>query len=367
MSTFDAQNIESTSGGAPDFSQGLNVGGSDITTLITMTEYYSQASAPSTPANGAVWWDGSVAYQYVGGAWRILSLSPPPTWYGDRGLFAGGNTGSRVNTIQYISIPTTGNATDFGDLLNSVDSVGGVSDGGRGVFAGGYIATNIIQYVAIATTGNATDFGDLTLARQVRDGRCSDGVYGLFAGSSTSNNIVDYITIATTGNATDFGDMLGARSAPAGCSDGTKGVIAGGFPGATGYGDDVIQYFIVATPGNAVDFGDLTQARYGLGGASNKTRGVFGGGTDGSFTDTIDYITIATPGNAIDFGDLTLARRYVTASANGIRAVFGGGQGTPVVTRASTIDYVTIDTPGNATDFGDLLAGMIAAGSCSGD
>lgn len=77
MSTFNTTNIESTSGGAPEFSQGLNVGGSSITSLITMTEYYSQAGEPSSPANGAFWWDGTTGYQYVGGAWRILSLTPP--------------------------------------------------------------------------------------------------------------------------------------------------------------------------------------------------------------------------------------------------------------------------------------------------
>ena len=77
MSRFNTPNIESASGGAPSFSQGLNVGGSDITSVITMSEYYSQAGEPSAPANGALWWDGTTAYQYVGGAWRILSLTPP--------------------------------------------------------------------------------------------------------------------------------------------------------------------------------------------------------------------------------------------------------------------------------------------------
>lgn len=37
-----------------------------------------------------------------------------PPWYGGRGLFAGG--GGLDNTIDYITIDTTGNATDFGDL-----------------------------------------------------------------------------------------------------------------------------------------------------------------------------------------------------------------------------------------------------------
>jgi len=36
-----------------------------------------------------------------------------------RGLFGGGTTPSFSNVIDYITIATTGNATDFGDLLNS--------------------------------------------------------------------------------------------------------------------------------------------------------------------------------------------------------------------------------------------------------
>jgi FlaG/FlaF family flagellin (archaellin) len=35
---------------------------------------------------------------------------------GDRGIFAGGSTGSTTNVIDYVTITTTGNATDFGDL-----------------------------------------------------------------------------------------------------------------------------------------------------------------------------------------------------------------------------------------------------------
>jgi hypothetical protein len=81
-------------------------------------------------------------------------------------LFAGGFSGSAKNTIDYVTIATTGNATDFGDLYTSRSSVGGCSNGTRALFGGGNSTTNIIQYVTIQTTGNATDFGDLTVARQ---------------------------------------------------------------------------------------------------------------------------------------------------------------------------------------------------------
>ena len=38
------------------------------------------------------------------------------------------------------------------------------------LIAGGYAAVNVIQYVTIASTGNTTDFGDLTWAGGYRCG-----------------------------------------------------------------------------------------------------------------------------------------------------------------------------------------------------
>jgi hypothetical protein len=50
----------------------------------------------------------------------------------------------------------------------------------RGLFVGGYAAnvTNVIDYVTIDTTGNVTDFGDLTISRNSFAG-CSNGHGGL--------------------------------------------------------------------------------------------------------------------------------------------------------------------------------------------
>ena len=87
---------------------------------------------------------------------------------GIRGVFGGGSPGpTQINTIEYITIATAGNVTDFGDLFYAQGNGGGTSNGTRGIFAGGSGAayTNVIQYVTIASTGNAADFGDLTLAR----------------------------------------------------------------------------------------------------------------------------------------------------------------------------------------------------------
>ena len=147
-----------------------------------------------------------------------------------RGVFAGGNSGGSVtNSIEYVTIATTSNATDFGDIAFARERVAGCSSLTRGLIAGGYInyspytRYNNIEYVTIATTGNSTDFGDISTGSLIDFGSCSDGIKGFFVGgSSTSSgttiNNIQYVTIATTGNSTDFGDLTVARQNAASCS-----------------------------------------------------------------------------------------------------------------------------------------------------
>ena len=122
----------------------------------------------------------------------------------------------------FITIATAGNASDFGDILVGQEGPTGVSDGNRGVFAGGKAptASDTIEFVAISVAGNATDFGDLTA---ISEGGSSGGnqsrvvhKHGIKAGGSWPSghsNVIDYFAPATTGNATDFGDMLIASNA----------------------------------------------------------------------------------------------------------------------------------------------------------
>jgi hypothetical protein len=79
-------------------------------------------------------------------------------------LFSGGrnNLGNPFNIIEYITIATTGNATDFGDLTQNTSGHGACSSLVTGVFGGGGSSANVISYVTIASTGDAADFGDLT-------------------------------------------------------------------------------------------------------------------------------------------------------------------------------------------------------------
>ena len=86
-----------------------------------------------------------------------------------------------VNVIQYVTIASTGNATDFGDLTDERRLPGAVSNNTRGLIAGGYanpatVAT--VDYITIASTGNAADYGDMSVARE-NMGSGSNGHGGL--------------------------------------------------------------------------------------------------------------------------------------------------------------------------------------------
>ena len=144
-----------------------------------------------------------------------------------RGLIMGGNRGG--NYIDYITIASPGNATDFGDLTtggSGVRNLGGFSSSAGRACAGGGLgnntgsAVNVIDYVTIASTGNATDFGDLLSTYEDLNG-CSNGTRGMFLGGSSGGsrtNVIQYITIANTGNATDFGDLISVITSGGACT-----------------------------------------------------------------------------------------------------------------------------------------------------
>ena len=81
-----------------------------------------------------------------------------------------------VNTIDFCTIATTGNAQDFGDLTRTGSGYGSLSNSTRGLFLGGNdpAYTNTIDSVIIATTGNATDFGDVNVGVSGLDAAGSD-------------------------------------------------------------------------------------------------------------------------------------------------------------------------------------------------
>jgi len=231
-----------------------------------------------------------------------------------RAIFFPGS-GSNLR-IDYVEIATTGNATTFGSPSMGSYVNAAVNNSTRGVLAIGQRDTSptgrsaVIEYITIATTGNTTNFGDLTVARAALGAVCST-TRGVFIGGLSSTTTIDYITTATTGNATSFGTLASGITYVAGASNSTRGLFGA---------DQAIRYITIATTGNSDSFGNLTNASYAyLSGLADSTRAVFGTFYTGSSSNVIEYFTIATTGNATDFGDLTVAR-YAgagTSSANG--------------------------------------------------
>ena len=82
-----------------------------------------------------------------------------------------------------------------------------------------------MDYITIASTGNAQDFGDLTVARSSLS-TVSNSLRAVFMGGSTPSysNVVDYITIASTGNAIDYGDLASPTAGSGGSSNGHGGL-----------------------------------------------------------------------------------------------------------------------------------------------
>ena len=135
----------------------------------------------------------------------------------------GWRTSPDINTsiIQYVTIATLADAQDFGDvaLTGGIRAAGAFSSPTRGVYGGGADSPsnsvlNTIEYITIATTGDAKDFGDLTTARRVEGGGTSSHTRGLFTGGHTPTqiNTIDYVTIAALGNAQDFGDLTSQKT-----------------------------------------------------------------------------------------------------------------------------------------------------------
>jgi len=153
-----------------------------------------------------------------------------------RGISAAGMSPNATSVIEVITIASKGDALIFGDLIQKKRGVGTVSSATRGIFAGGLDnptnSTHLssIEFITIASNGNGTDFGDLTLARRKPAG-ASNSTRGVFAYGYVAPafyNTMDYITIASTGDAQDFGDGSGPlRNGVGYCSDSHGGL--GGF------------------------------------------------------------------------------------------------------------------------------------------
>ena len=325
--------------------------------------------------------DSSQMEIYDGNQWTgILATSPELQTGGTRGVIMGGLAAGEPaghNVMQFITISSTGNSVDFGDLTKKkYASYGGISSRTRGIMPGGYFYNqpsgpgtyvDDIDAFTISITGNSFDFGNLSQGNRSEPCSASNETRGIVAGGAAGpspvvrTNTITYLTIASQSDTIDFGDMVGGLyQNPTGTASQTRLVMGTGEGSPANFNS--LEYITISTLGNAADFGDTSVTASYRNAAGNAVRGLIAGGYAPSSNNTIEFITIATLGNAIDFGDLLNAVGGMTNMASSTRVVFAGGR-TP--SEINNMDYVQIPTTGNAIDFGDLLSTVSNAASVS--
>jgi len=312
---------------------------------------------------------------------------------GTRAICAGG-VSPVINTIDFASIAQMGNFTDFGDLTVARNAITGISSPVRGVFAGGTDGTspspaykNDMDFITINSTGNASDFGDLSGYSGYMSAANDSSGKGFFIGGAASpatknNESTDVFTFATTGNASDFGNLTQPTRVAASACQGTTALTMGG---ANPSYNNVIQRFVMPSLGNATDFGDLSRSVGDNKGGCGSHDGIDWGSVavqrpsviympgsgriisnGGNAPDggQMEFITISTLGNGVDFGDSAggNTRAYCGATANATRAMFMGGD-TP--SKTDLVDAVDFASRGNSFDFGNLTATTGTSQGCA--
>ena len=375
MSELKVDTIVNLAGtGKPNLPVSPTLGGAAISAANTYS-YTSSATEPSSPKNGAIWWDSanSKVMVYINGEFKNIELNgtySSASNYGDRGFSIGDDGATAEERIQYFNLTSASNAADFGDLTVGAAEVAATSNGTTAFRMGGHdgansnVKQNVIESWTTSTLGNSTDHGDLSAACNYCHGD-SDAITGIcvlgYIGSYT--DAIDRFTMASAGNATDHGNLTYARA-----YGGSSASVASarminwagyGSGGTGGYHDDN-DYITITTAGNAVDFGDLIEANHyctGVGTGSGDRALQLGGkentGSGGYYTDRIQYNDLSTLGNATDAGNLLTTNGEHAAGMNTATHGFkAGGEASSVY---NTIQRTDLATGGNATDWGDLL------------
>ena len=369
MSQINIRNLSNENDdGAPDI-----VGVS----TFSATSYFvppvgNTAQRPTNPQGGDLRFNtDSASLEYFKGDtlnWTQIEMTSSDLDGGHRAVWMGGGTepadpASTFNIIDYVTISTLGNATDFGDLpADRMEAGRGiVASRTRGFQCGGEPSVVNVTKLEFSSTGSAVDYLDLALVSKA-GAQLSDSTRAVVCqgyGTPTFQDDVSYFTMSTNATGADFGDLTtSSHYAGVGFSNSTRGVVNIAYDGSSYV--NTLEYCTIQTTGDFQDFGDLTLARGYAAGASNATRGVVIGGyvpSPVTYYNTIDYVTTATLGNATDFGDELATIAYMNAGSSPTRIVIGGGtdgSSAPVSTGLNTITYLQIATTGNVKDFGDL-------------
>ena len=275
--------------------------------------FYSNLSVVEIVTTGDATDFGDMSKKVNGGSGNVSSST--------RGITSGGYEGSpgaNVKHIDYFNFASNGGSNNFGELTELSNDHGGYSNGRRGIFSMGYPSySGKLAFITIASTGNATEFGSLLEPCYATSGGINSPTRAVFPAietpSSPQNKRTEFVSFETLGNSQEFGELSVARNACSGGSSSTRGLVQGGLTPSV---SDVIDFCTIATLGNFTDFGNLTVARRSPGGCSSETRGLCAAGTTPSNQNVIDFVTISTTGNSTDFGDLSYSARNVRGNSD---------------------------------------------------
>lgn len=190
-----------------------------------------------------------------------------------KGFWNGGRNNSDTGVIEQKDITSTGGTSDWGYADSSATNLydtGAMGSPTKMLICrvGGYSAdVNTIAAVDLTSSGNGTDFGDLlaTTDQVVCAGNDSVGLVRDHHDGDT-RTAVDKITFATNSDAVDHGDATGDDECGI-VGDDVRVMIFGG--GTGGY-QDRIETLTYASGGNVTDYGDLVAAHSGDGGHSHN-------------------------------------------------------------------------------------------------
>ena len=159
---------------------------------------------------------------YAGTSWMVGSINNSTRAVFGTGTTAADSTGTARMDYYAIAASPTVSASDFGDLSTAggerlgKEGLGGCESATRGIFMGGRDSTSTtvrdyILYITVSSTGDATNFGDLIEAGvDAGSGATGNAIKGESYGHQTTSGNTDTIqsiTIASAGNAADNGNL----------------------------------------------------------------------------------------------------------------------------------------------------------------
>ena len=129
---------------------------------------------------------------------------------------------------------STGNTTDFGEIMYGGRGGTAIGDRTRGIITGGYqddpvatayVNTNRMEAIQLQSTGVAVDFGEISDQQQGLRGGAQNMVRGIvFGGAPSSILSIDMVNFQTYGSAAEFGEMATGRHSQVGLSDSHGGL-----------------------------------------------------------------------------------------------------------------------------------------------